>query len=223
MMAQEFAKIPGLDAAGRAYSVQRPGYEAIRQSLYDFQTYAAAGQTSLNFFQVPQGQSSKTIADTNMEVAGSLPQGKQFLVTGISIDFFPGVLPGTHVTTIAETEFTNDVYTLAKSGSLDFFITSKSYLQEAPLAKFPSRNRLAVDAGHALHYTQAAAADAEEQVSTDYASMAGRPYAVDPGILLVSNTNFSVKLEWPSVVALPSGQNGRIGVNLHGILYRKIQ
>ncbi len=85
--------IPNL-AELQSYAVNRKGqYEGIRQSLYDYQTYASAGQTSLSFFQVPVGQAGKTIADTNMEVSGTLPQPKHFLVESCEIRFWPGVLP----------------------------------------------------------------------------------------------------------------------------------
>lgn len=206
------------------YSVNRKGeYEGIRQSLYDFQTYAAAGQTSLSFFQVPVGQSSKTKADTNMQQAGSLPTPQNFLVEAIEVFLFPGVLPGLHVTTIAETEFTNDVYTVAKSGSLNLFVGSKNYLEEAPIGRFPPKTRLDVKATAAIQYHEATATDSEEQVTVDYSVFAGRPYFLSPPILLIPTQNFKVTLEWPSVVALPSGQDARIGVVLDGILYRQSQ
>lgn len=206
------------------YDVNRRGqYEGIRQSLYDITTYANAGQTSLQFFQVPRGQSSKTLADTNMQSAGQLPQPQHFLVESIEILFFPGVLPTTTLTSIAETEFANDVYTVSKSGSLDFFIGSKSYLQEAPLGRFPPKTRLSVEGNHSILELQASAADAEKQVSTDYAAGIGRPYYLDPPVLLVPNQNFNITINWPAVVALPSGADGRIGVVLDGILYRQSQ
>jgi hypothetical protein len=206
------------------YTVNRKGeFEAIRQSLYDFQTYDAAGQTSLSFFQVPLGQAGKTIADTNMEVAGSLPQPKYFLVEAIEIYLFPGVLPGLEVTTIAETEFTNDVYTVQKSGSVNFFIGSKTYLEEAPIGRFPPKTRLQVDATAAIEFHEATNTDSEKQVSVDYATFAGRPYFVTPPVTLIPNQNFKVTLSWPAVVALPSGQDARIGVILDGILYRQSQ
>jgi hypothetical protein len=206
------------------YDVNRRGqYEGIRQSYYDFQTYALAGQTSLSFFQVPIGQSGKTIADTNMRNAGMLPQPINFLLQSIEIVFLPGILPGTHVTTIAETEFTNDVYTVAKSGSLELFIGSKTYLEEAPLGRFPPKTRLTVEGSHAISELQAAAADSEIQVSTDYAAFIGRPYIMDPPLLLVPNQNFEISLKWPAAVALPSGVNGRIGVIMDGLVYRQSQ
>ena len=84
-------KLPTLQDL-KQFAVTKPGQiEATAQSLYDFQTYAAAGQTSLQFFQTPKGQGGKTAADTNLEQAGQLPAGKNFLVTSIEVKFYPGV------------------------------------------------------------------------------------------------------------------------------------
>lgn len=213
------SKIPNLNDLLN-FDVNRRGeYEGIRQTFYDFTTYANAGQTQLQFFQVPRGQSSKTAADTNMTSAGQLPQPQHFLVESIEILFYPGVLPGTEAATIVETEFSNDVYTLQKSGSLNFFIGSKTYLEEAPIGRFPPKTRM--NGYAAAHFTQAVAAD--QQMNVDYATWVGRPYYLDPPVLLVPNQNFSVSLNWPAVVALPSGVDGRIGVVLDGILYRQSQ
>lgn len=206
------------------YRVNRPGaQEYTRQTLYDFQTYANAGQQQLLFFQVPKGQGGKTIADTNMEAAGSLPSPKLFKVESIEILFYPGVLPVTLAAALAESEFANDVYTVAKSGSLKFFIGSKSYLEEAPIGRFPPKCRLETDFSVALQRSQTTAADAEDQISMDYAAFAGRPYRIDPEIVLEPTQNFSIELNWPAAVALPSGVDGRIGVVLDGILIRNSQ
>ncbi len=203
------------------FDVNRRGeYEGIRQSFYDYTTYANAGQTQLQFFQVPRGQSSKTAADTNMTSAGQLPQPQHFLVESIEIKFFPGILPGLEgAAAPTETEFSNDVYTVGKSGSLNFFIGSKTYLEEAPIDRFPPKTKQ--NGYAAVHFTQATAAD--QQLTVDYAAMTGRPYYLDPPVLLVPNQNFSVSLNWPAVVALPSGADARIGVILDGILYRQSQ
>ena len=215
--------IPDL-AELQAYAVNRKGmYEGIRQTLYDYQVYASGGQTSLTFFQVPLGQGGKTIDDTNIEVAGSLPQPKHFLVESIEIRFWPGVEPVTVVTTIAESEFTNDVYAFAKSGSLNFFIGSKTYLEEAPVGRFPPKTKIEAEFAVALEFKQAAAANAEEQVTMDLAYMCGRPYFINPATLLIPTQNFKVTLNWAAAVALPSGQDARIGVVLDGVLYRQSQ
>lgn len=214
---------PSLADLGQ-YDVNRANqYEAIRQSLYDYTSYAAAGQTQLQFFQTPVGQSSKTLADTNMRSAGQLPQPQFFLIESIEIKFYPGILPGQSATAFAESEFANDVYTAAKSGHAQLFIGSKPYLDEAPLDRFPPKTRLNVDAAYALQLKQTMAADAVEQLTMDYAVMSGRPYFMDPQVLLVPNQNFVFTLNWPTAVALPSGQAARIGVIFDGYLYRLSQ
>lgn len=211
------------------FRVNREGqFEAYRQSLYDFQSYDGTnGQTSLTFFQVPIGQNSKTIADTNMEIAGSLPQPKFFLVESIEVHFFPGVNPVNLTTddagtTAVASNFANDVYTVAKSGSLDLFIGSKSYLKEAPIGRLPPKTSLKTDFGSSISYTTATAESIRE-LTMDYAAAAGRPYFLHPKILLVPNQNFQVQLSWPSAVPLPSTQNARIGIVLDGVLYRESQ
>ena len=212
-------KIPTLDQL-QQYDVNRRGeYEGIRQTLYDSATYATAGQTQLQFFQIPQGQSSKTIADTNMKAAGQLPQPQHFLVESIEIHVFPGVNPViTDEVAVAESEFTNDMYTLAKSGSLDFFIGSKSYLEEAPIGRFPPKTKMEPHFG--VHFETATA---EQVISMDYAAWVGRPYYLDPPVLLVPNQNWNVNLNWPTAVATPSGEDARIVIILDGILYRQSQ
>jgi len=210
----------------KRYSVSKPNeIEVTRQSLYDFTTYTAAGQTSLTFFQIPVGQAGKTKADTNLESAGQLPAGKNFLITSIEIMLFPGVLPSTETEDVALTasEFINDVYTFQKSGFLDLFILSKSYLTEAPLGRFPPKTSLNVQAAAAAASEAATVGTNNLLVDHAYASLSGRPYFVDPNITLISNQNFNVTMNWPTVVALPSGQNARVGIVMDGLLYRWAQ
>lgn len=200
------------------FSVNRGQKEAIRSSLYDFQTYAAAGQTSLTFFQIPVGQSSKTKADTNMEAAGSLPSPKQFLVETIELYLFPGSLID-----VAATAATNlpqqadDMYAFAKSGYLDLFIGSKSYLTEAPLGRFPASTGLRIDSAVSGTFT------APNMTKSEYAAMTGLIYRVEPQILLEPTQNFNVTLNWPTAVAMPSGVAARVGVVMRGLLYRNSQ
>jgi len=210
----------------KRYSVSKPNeIEVTRQSLYDFTTYAAAGQTSLTFFQNPVGQNGKTRADTNLDNAGQLPSGKNFLVTSIEVMLFPGVLPSTESEDVALTasEFINDVYTVQKSGYLDLFVLSKSFLTEAPIGRFPPKTRLEVDAAAAAASEAGTVGTNNLLVEHAYASMSGRPYFVDPNITLISNQNFNVTLNWPTVVPLPSGENARIGIVMDGLMYRSSQ
>lgn len=197
------------------FDVNRRGeYEGIRQSFYDFQTYPSAGSVLLTFFQVPIGQSGKTLNDTNMRSAGQLPQPQNFLVESIEIHFFPGVATSVVGGSAAASVFSDEVYDVGKAGNLEFFIGSKDYLQEAPLLRFPPKTKLQVNPAVATTVTTS-------QLIIDYAAWVGRPYYLDPPILLVPNQNFDVKLRFNSAVAVSA--DARIGVVLDGILYRQSQ
>ena len=204
----------------RAFDVNRRGMvEAIRQSQYDFQTYPAAGTTQLIFFQVPQGQGGKTKDDTNLEIAGSLPRPKEFLIESIEIYFFPGVDIAQIGAPSVAASWANDVQAIGEAGFGDLFIGSKSYLTEAPVQRFAPKTRL---------YAEAAASDsttlgAAQNVRFDYAVWAGRPYYLDPEIRLIHTQNFNFTINFAAAVPTPSTQDARIGVVLDGILYRLSQ
>lgn len=202
------------------YNVNRPDQvEAIKSSLYDTVAYPTAGQTQLQFFQVPKGQSSKTFADTNMTNAGMLPAPQSFLVQSIELIFLPAEasIAGNGALTTSD-DFILDVYSFAKAGWLEFFIGSKPYLDEAPLIKFPPKNGLSGWAALAQN-TSTAATAAVSFVS--YASVGGPVYELNPPILLVPTQNFVVTLNWPSAVTLVNA--ARVVCNLGGILYRNSQ
>lgn len=201
------------------YRVNRAGQlEVIRQTLYDFQVYAQAGQTSLSFFQVPVGQAGKTKADTNMQLAGQLPAGQQFVVQSAEVYFFPGtIVPGVGPVANLIDGFTNDVWAVYKNGFVEFQVGSKLYLTEAPVGRFPPKTRLDGWSSENGNTTAAAAL----YTRTSYAVFAGRPYPIDPYILLESTQNFNVTLSWPT--AVPITNAGRIGVVLDGLLVRNSQ
>ena len=210
--------IPPMKNQLRKYGVNVPDTTvAISQPLYHYQAYAAAGQTQLTFFQNPVGQNGLTFADTNVEAAGSMPSPKHMLVTGIQVVFFPGSLPGRIGAAAAALNW-NDVNTFYKSGWLDFFVGSASWLKDAPIGKFPPDFRLAGSA--ALADSSTAAADKTSTI--DYAVMAGRQYEITP-IELSSNQNFNVTLNWPALVPMPSTVAARVGVVLNGFQYRAAQ
>lgn len=190
------------------------GMDVVWEPLYDYQTYAQAGQTSLAFFQVPIGQGGKTLADTNIQSAGQLPAPQKFIVESIQVDFYPGGdVNGTTVD--GSTVNWDDVYTVLKSGWLDFTVGNKSRLQQAPIGSFPPAYRAA--GGAAL---TGAASVANTITSVDYASFAGREFSIIP-VTLPANQNFNVTLNWPTAVAI--NNDARIGVKLNGTLFRSVQ
>jgi hypothetical protein len=225
------------------YQVNRQGEaEVIRQSLYDYQVYATAGATILNFFQNPQGAgktsssgavagSAKTIADTNLELAGQLPNPKGFLMESIEVDFYPGSVATADTFTIqvissflavaAQTFIpgaaANDVNAVYSGGELQFFIGSKPYLDEAPLKRFPPKAQFVVDAAMASNSATTG------EVGTISVKAGGRPYFMQPPVSIMATQNFKVSLNWPVAIATPSGFNGRIGVILDGYLFRNSQ
>lgn len=209
--------------------VNRREKEDVRQPLYDFAIYDLNGQSSLTFFQDPVGSGTKTLEDTNMDAAGQLPRGKEFLLESIEVLFFPGVLvtnPAVVATagTPVSVGFLDDMYDIGKSGALQLFIGSKSYLDVYPLMRFPQTTGLRVDAAHGVGSGDAAANVTAKVLSSEYAVWAGRPFELDPVIVLPANQNFKVTMSWPNgLVPTPSGVAGRIGVMLNGVMRRNSQ
>jgi len=208
---------PNLRVAERFKATVPGGKEAIAQPLYDYQTYAAAGQSELNFFQVPVGQGGKTKADTNMDLAGALPNGKNFLVHAIEVVFFPGVVTSALSAPAADT-FTQDVYTFMKSGHLSFFYLSKTYLDEAPIGVIGQS--FGLDGFAAA--SDSTTAGAAQMVRVTYAQLHRKVYKINP-VMIASQQNFKITMDWPAAVALPSTANARVGVRLLGTLYRDAQ
>lgn len=231
--------IPSLQEVQK-YSVNRQGIGGYKQSLYDYQLYPTAGLNQLTFFQLPKGQgvatspgavvgSLKTIGDTNMEAPGNLPAGKSFLINLIEVDFYAGLsnvantfaqaVPSVFdaVAAAAVAGQINDVSTFYNSGSLNLFVGSTTFLEEAPLNRFPPKAGVGIDTALATNSATVG------ELATVHAKATGKPYLVEPPLLLVSNQNFQVSLNFPGAVATPSGFNGRVGVILDGYMYRVSQ
>jgi len=203
----------------RKYAVNRPDQmEVIRQTLYDFQTYPMAGASQLTFFAVPIGQSSKTKADTNMTIAGSLPAPIRFAIQAIEVYFFPGVFPSQAPAATAIDNHVNDIWEFYTATAwVELQIGSKPYLTEAPPLRFPPFAHFGGFAG--LSDSTTAGASGFERTSHAYA--AGRPYIVDPPLLLEPTQNFSFTLNFPTAVAISAA--GRVGVVLNGVTSRNSQ
>lgn len=219
--------MPGVQGGNLSqHRVTVPGVQdAIYGPLYDAAAYALGGQLQLNFFATPIGQGAtsapgatgaKTEADTNMTNAGLLPAGNRFYCTGLEFEFFPG-------SNIADTDvlastgfFVKDVYAVMKSAWVRFRIQNRDYVLDGPLINFPPCGRLA---GWAA---VSSVVDATDMIEIDYATAAGAPYSIVP-VFIQSNQAFSVQVNWPAAVALPSGIAGRIFCRLRGQLIRDAQ
>lgn len=201
---------PSLNVLNRYAAVLKTAKEVIWQPLYDYQTYAAAGQLSLTFFQTPAGQGGKTYADTNMDMGGQLPAGMNFLCVGIEVLFWPA---GTIETTAANSIADDTRLVMSPSAYLEFTMLQKTQLREAPLQVFPQQTGLTGFA--ATNITSAT-----DGSLIEYARNSGNTYQVTP-IQIISSQNFSVKITWPAVVAISAA--AKIGVRLLGYTFRNAQ
>lgn len=243
-MASQDSFLPNMDQLSQ-YVVNREGWEGVRQSLYDYQLYPAAGAAQLTFFSTPQGQGTavqavgaagvgaKTLSDTNMTLAGQLPSQQNFLVQSIEVMFYPNIYHVTNAVGNPAVKFVstalllapaivNDEYIFRKSGNLVFTIGSKAYLTEAPMGRFPPKTNFGVNAG-AAGWSAATAPVESTGVTVSFPQSTGRPYMLHPASLLLnSNQNFSVQLNWPEglqAVTYPA----KVGVVMDGFLYRRSQ
>lgn len=230
----------------RRYAVNRPGQpEVIRQTLYDAELYPLGGQQQILLFQrqvgagfttaigAPAG-TPKTLADTNMQLAGQLPALLNFVLQSIELRFEPGTSIVANTWTpapwgqfadpvsvaaanalLAQQE---DFRTFVQAGWLVLRIGNKDYLIEAPLNRFPPKT-----------YYNATVAFAADGLAVGGVyrklidQLTGRPYFVDPPISLMSNQNFSVTLNFPAPIPLPSGFNGKVNCVLDGFTFRASQ
>jgi hypothetical protein len=191
--------------------------EAVKWNFYDTSAYAQAGQQSLTFFQSPVGQNGKTYADTNMLSAGALPNPQQFLVTGIELYFRPGDAISSYGAGAANNYAIDTEKFWNSPAWLTFQIASKAYLNESPLIKFPPPQGLS---GWAA-LSDTSTAEAAQASSISYATACGECFEMNPPILLTTNTNFSITLNWPALVTLALA--GTVKCNLSGLLYRASQ
>ncbi len=221
--------------------VTNPGSsEIIRQRLYDFQIYPLAGLTQMSYFANPVGQgigsalgstvgAAKTQLDTNMEMGGTLPSGKEFMIESIEVLFLPGSVATINTYTIAALSLfaavstasligqLNDINSFYQSGMLELNVLSKNFLRETPLMAFPPKAHIDISA--ALSSTSATTGITAGVLG----KAVGRPYYVEPNITLQPAVNFEVLLKWPAAVPVSSGFNARVGIYLDGFLKRASQ
>lgn len=178
---------------------RNPGVmDVITQPLYDKQTVLAAGTSLLTFFAVPVGQSGKTLADTNMRLAGQLPSPQSYEVRGVAVKLGA-------VCTAA------DAKTILATGFLTLFIGAKDWWT-VPLELTSSGAGIV--------------GFADGTASTNFAVTNGvaDPRAIamlTRPITINENENFSVTVQWPA--AITPVANTTMIVALHGELTRSVQ
>lgn len=214
--------------------------EVTRGSLYDYQLYPLAGVTEMQFFANPAGQgiatalgavvgSVKTLSDTNIQVANTLPSGKAFRIFSIEVRFWAGNSaaantytrrPKSNFAAVAVATVANevdDVDAFYQSGLFELAVLDKVYIRETPLVSFPTQ--VGISFAGMISTNSATTSEVEGHITQS----AGREYQMKVAFTLLPQQNFSVALKWPGVVATPSGFNGRVGVILNGFFMRATQ
>lgn len=192
--------------------------DSIAQPLYDT-VLVATGATLATFFQVPVGQgvdafnavgvtTPKTLAATNMDLAGQLPAGYSFQLMGFRIAF-----PWN--TTQA------DISGALNAAVFQFQVGSKPFLT-VPVTTIPSGN------GPFGFYTQAAAATAAI-VTSGWPSMQNAFAIGRKPLILNATENFVARILWPAntptitTTGFAVASSLPIRVYLDGFLGRPVQ
>jgi hypothetical protein len=180
--------------------------------LYDYQEYGTSGSSTFTFFQVPIGQSGKTLSDTNMRLAGQLSSGEAFLITGLQVEFYPAVedLAGTSLTPQASEDFYK---VMTADAVLQLNILNKDYVTQGPLLKFLPEQHFELDSSVATTNTSTDASISMMQVT-------GKPYEIIP-LTLISSQSFDVTITFKTAVAINAA--AKLGVSLRGYSIRNAQ
>lgn len=187
--------------------------EGYWQPFYHKQVYAAAGQSSLVFFNVAF---SGDYTVTNMLSPAFFPAPSAFLCKQIMVNFIPGNAVTTAAAAPVAAQLANwaDVVAVAQSGYLEFQIGGKVYLRDSPIGRFAPN--YSVSGAAAIGATLTAPA----QSVIAYARAASRIYEITP-FLVPQTQNFSVTLFWPTVV--PITVAGTVITTMDGFYYRQSQ
>lgn len=222
-----------------AHRVGIPGQkDVIWNPLYDFAAYPSGGivGNQLTFFSNQQGQGTssapgvgtnvpKSNFDTNLQAPNQLTLGNEFYAIGSETLFYPGVsnvtnaafgiLPGRSNVPTSIGLFVNDVWEVGNQGFKALKVgTDRYYIQDGPLMMFPPVTRLAIAAAESGN----AATNLGGEIA--YAAWSGEPYTIVP-VYIQTNQLFTMTYTFPTTIALPSGQIGRIGERLRGYLIRQ--
>jgi len=208
------SRIPVPLSALQQYNPNRADQvEGIWQPFYHNVAYAAAGQSSLQFFNVAFSGNYTT---TNMPAAAFFPAPTAFLCRALMLNFIPGSATAVSAAapTAAQVANFGDVIAVANAGYVEFVIGGKVYLRDSPAGRFGPNYGIS---GLGL---AAATLTAPAQTVVQYARAASRYYEITP-FLIPQTQNFSVTFYTPTVVAVQAG--AVMIATMDGFYYRQSQ
>jgi hypothetical protein len=191
--------------------------EFIADTLYDTQTYAAAGQTSLSYFQT--ASTPQTIANTNMPLAGQLPDRQGFLI--MSIRCYPITQPASSARAASGTTpqpgAIKDFMTMIAGGVVTFNFLNKNY-GSFPLWLLPA-------GGGAFPFFALEGATADPGGFVDFANN-GIPdardiYVLEQPLFLPPQTKIGVTANWNAIATI--NVNTPIKILFDGLMVRPVQ
>lgn len=200
--------------------------EIIDQPLYHFQTYAAAGATSLSFFNTAVGSATNGLADTNMDTASQLSIGKRAAIMGISVVFIPGEAPVVGQTTTANAipqNAWNDLKAVMDGVAyLQLTLLEKVYYVIAPLSYLPAGFGSFGQGGGLVNNQTTAANNSMAAVgATNGLPLIAAARRLKAPLPIPSQMRFSVDIKFPTAIAVSAA--GRIGVVLDCLQIRAKQ
>ena len=203
-----------------------PGLEPVNEPLYDTQVYPLAGVAQLVFFT--QGLGGRTLRETNVPIAGALPNPQQFHIYGVQMT--PSLL-GSAVSAAANTVLA-DLGAIIENSFFRLFIGTKSYVEVASVA-VPSGNGISGFAATTAIGTDIAAATNGVAHKNNFYDVTVKIGRSRKPIHLPPQQNFRASLIFPGPAATAITTNVTIGgaaqggwplrVFLLGIRWREIQ
>lgn len=185
--------------------------EAIPAALYDTQSYAAAGATTLQFFLTQQND--QTLG--NLQTAGILPQPQWFEIHGIFCDFLgvPVIRAAAAAATTNAGQL-DDIELLLKTAraTWELTIAQKSY------TVMPLTLLHATGGGVGFYAGAFTAATAVNQGNN---GIQGQSWAPNGSIVIPPTQGFNITLRFVAGVAISVATNIRI--TMVGVLHRAVR
>lgn len=219
-----------LSAKMSAFALLRGGEEAIRYSLYHHKDLSA--QALLGpyvYFNIAQGgqdpdttsPSQLTQEDSNMDAAGQLAAPNRMMVTKICVPVMNSTATAIQVgsaTNGATEGFADDISRIVSRGLFTFRLLNKEYLRLSPLA--------VLGAGMGVWAAVAASTSQTTQNVNKIAISNGSPSQSEGYRVILpleTQTTFQAQISFPKGGGFTTLAATRIGVMLHGVLYRPEQ
>lgn len=217
-----------MSAKMQNFALLRGGEEAIRYSLFHHKDLPAGALLGpYRYFNVPQGAqdpdtgTQATAEDTNMQAAGLLTAPNRFMVMRICVPILNSTATAVTVGSASNgtTEsFKDDVARLVSRGLFTFTLLNKEYLNLSPLGILPAGLGIwgsvsAATTNSSLNITNALVNNGAPSSSEGYRVL----------LPLETQTTFSAAISFPKGGGLTTLAALRVGVVLHGVMYRPEQ